>query len=613
MENNLKENDNLRLKSIAELLDGKHRFIIPSYQRGYRWERKQVEDLLKDIWDFARNDENKKTDFYCLQPVVVKRDDEGWIVIDGQQRLTTLLLLLNFIKNDSRTPFVKKADIYGIEYRTRKDLDFTNPDKSADIDSYHVFNNKEIIKEWFEDRIDEIDYAALERVLFNKSPDVPKVKIIWYITESDKEIDSIKTFNNLNRGKIKLTNAELIKALFILKSQEIINGKSVEKLNVNAFSYEWNEIENRLHDDKFWHFLANKDYTPATRIDIIFDFLTRRPKKSDEDFSYRLFQQLYDGTDNGFWDKKGVSNFTEAWLKVKEVYHTFLYWYEDSYTYHYIGFLIYFGESLNTIYDKCKGKAKSEVKDVLRALISEKYLNFHKNEIDDFSYSENHYSCKKILTFFNIETIVQQQQELGNKIGNIDSHSYYKFPFYLFKQYNWDIEHVSSQKDNPLKNVKDKKIWLGYIPSISHKHNEWKDIQGDAATLLKKLEDKGKDEKNEFDVLYNRIINIIEKDNKSITKDTIDNLTLLDESTNRGYGNALFQTKRATIIKNDKEGVFIPVCTKNLFLKYYTSDDMDQSQWKNNWEDNDRANYLKAIHNVIDDLLIKTNNESNAK
>ena len=61
------ENLNFRLKPISRLLDGAYHFYIPSYQRGYRWNDRQVKDLLKDIWDFARNDDKRKTDFYCLQ------------------------------------------------------------------------------------------------------------------------------------------------------------------------------------------------------------------------------------------------------------------------------------------------------------------------------------------------------------------------------------------------------------------------------------------------------------------------------------------------------------------------------------------------------------------
>lgn len=66
------------------------KFIIPSYQRGYRWGESEVTRLLDDI--YANGEKN-----YCLQPVVVKRDEkERFELIDGQQRLTTLFILFRF-------------------------------------------------------------------------------------------------------------------------------------------------------------------------------------------------------------------------------------------------------------------------------------------------------------------------------------------------------------------------------------------------------------------------------------------------------------------------------------------------------------------------------------
>ena len=93
-------------KPIAELLG--LNFFIPSYQRGYRWTERQVEDLLDDINAFTPvpiEKYNSKT-WYCLQPIVVKECDEEtkaknklegiWYeVIDGQQRLTTIFLQLH--------------------------------------------------------------------------------------------------------------------------------------------------------------------------------------------------------------------------------------------------------------------------------------------------------------------------------------------------------------------------------------------------------------------------------------------------------------------------------------------------------------------------------------
>lgn len=96
----------IELKSVSELIGMK--FFIPSYQRGYRWTEQQVKDLLNDIWEFSKK-KKQEYEFYCLQPLVVKRKNEdvlnsikaatsieevetllkgSWEVIDGQQRLT---------------------------------------------------------------------------------------------------------------------------------------------------------------------------------------------------------------------------------------------------------------------------------------------------------------------------------------------------------------------------------------------------------------------------------------------------------------------------------------------------------------------------------------------
>lgn len=612
-----KGNPNFRLKAVAELLDGNHHFFIPSFQRGYRWDKKQVEDLLKDIWDFAKDDQHKKSDFYCLQPIVVKKKSESnvdWIVIDGQQRLTTLFLLLEYIMNGSRAPFVMSSIMYDIKYDTRKELDFTNPNKILDIDSFHVFQAKSIIEKWFSDRINEIDPSALEKVLFNKSKEVPQVKVIWYVTDNENDIESIKIFNNLNKGKISLTNAELIKALFILKAGD----EEDEKLNINEFAFEWNQMENALHNDTFWYFLANKEYHPATRIDIIFDFLTGKSDKDDSDFSYRKFQNLYDNTKDSLWADKKVNTFTDAWKNVKEVFHTFVYWFEDSTLYHYIGYLIYWGIPLGEIFDSCKGKSKTLVVKEIQNLIKDKIFKNIK-DIDDLIYPDDKQQCHKVLLFFNIETCVKQQININMKISESyerDSETYYKFPFDLCKLYDWDIEHVGSQTENPLKKIKEKIIWLTFIENIfiTNKElediNKWKALKKESKKLRNSLINIQKDEKNVFDKLYKDILAYIqpefgEKGEKNNGNDSLGNLVLLDEGTNRGYRNALFPSKRQIIIEKDKDGIFIPVCTKNLFLKYYTREEENPTYLKINWTKDDRSLYLQAIHETIDFILPK--------
>ena len=76
--------------SIQEILDDI--FYIPSYQRGYRWSIQQVKELLEDIEEFCEKGSNG---IYCIQPLVVNHNNEKWNVVDGQQRLTTISILLS--------------------------------------------------------------------------------------------------------------------------------------------------------------------------------------------------------------------------------------------------------------------------------------------------------------------------------------------------------------------------------------------------------------------------------------------------------------------------------------------------------------------------------------
>lgn len=94
MESNIIENGFIPVKDLEN-----KKFLIPSYQRGYRWDN-EVNALLDDIRDFT-NYKKSDNDFYSLQPIVVKKDENKYIVIDGQQRLTTIFLIIKYIENKS--------------------------------------------------------------------------------------------------------------------------------------------------------------------------------------------------------------------------------------------------------------------------------------------------------------------------------------------------------------------------------------------------------------------------------------------------------------------------------------------------------------------------------
>ena len=208
------ENTTIKLMTVNEL--SLFSFYIPSYQRGYRWTVLEVEDLLNDINEFKPkeiNDSGEKT-WYCLQPIVVKQRSElEYEVIDGQQRLTTLYLILHYLNQD----FVesRRDKIFTIDYETRETSKefLQHPEKEDDsnIDYFYIHKAYLTIHNWFQKQLEDVNYDQNDF----RSKLKFYTRVIWYETE---ESVSTQVFTRLNIGKISLTNAELIKALFLNSS-----------------------------------------------------------------------------------------------------------------------------------------------------------------------------------------------------------------------------------------------------------------------------------------------------------------------------------------------------------------------------------------------------------
>ncbi len=184
---------NLETKLIGNI---KGNFIVPAYQRGYRW-KEEVKMLLDDINEIPDGAK------YCLQPIVVKKlQDDKYELIDGQQRLTTLFLIWSYI----RTFRPKLTQKYSIEYEIREkskdflnNIDFDNPNKDSDnIDEYFINEAVMTIKQWFDATLDADNAASLMADKLNN-----KVNVIWY--EIDDSEDARLLFTRLNIGKIPLT------------------------------------------------------------------------------------------------------------------------------------------------------------------------------------------------------------------------------------------------------------------------------------------------------------------------------------------------------------------------------------------------------------------------
>lgn len=587
--------DTLRPKAVAEFLDGNHRFLIPSFQRGYRWGDKQVRDLLDDMLSFVRA---KAAVSYFLQPVVVRNLEDGvWEVLDGQQRLTTMLLVLKNL-----IPYLspKKAErvmnrLYVITYAARKNLDLDRLDPQNDIDSYHLHKANNLIRDWMA-HVSENYGAAFDRfagALFDSDSD-QKVQFIWYVVpsfdktvvaESDERVEAIKVFNRLNKGKIGLTSSELIKALFILACKKTEERWESESLKISMI---WGAMECRFSDDGFWCFISDKSADPLTRMDLLFDFVSGA--KPGTDGSYRWFQQRFDDDDDG-------GAFLELWNRVKSIFDMLVHWYEDTNIYNYVGYLVANGKSPSDIHAAIEN-AKKNADDwdeeqtycVLRRMISD--ILKRVADIETVTYEDSD-SVRKILLLFNVD--------LYRTSG-------LRFDFAAYRQENWDIEHVDSQTTNTMQNIDDKIKWLECVSQSlsSESSKDAKELLSESRALIEALTCDRRDSGGGFLAFYGKVSEYYSRgtgfDEDVSDKDSLGNLVLLDSGTNRGYGNAPFLYKRNCIIERDRNGLFVPLGTKNVFLKYYSggaASAMDAVRWHTN----DMMCYKEELHKRLNIYL----------
>lgn len=537
----------IKLRPINSLIG--ERFYVPSYQRGYRWTERQVVDLLDDIWQFST--ERDKDEIYCLQPVIVKDHEGQWELIDGQQRLTTIYIILSYLK--------KKR--FQIEYETRKQsrefLENLNGEiDDTNIDFFHISSAFGFVSDWFQ-KIEESDADHTVEEEFSLALG-KHTQVIWYQVNDD--VDAIDIFTRINIGKIPLTNAELIKALF-LRSNNF--GDNVEEVRLKQLEIagEWDRIEYSLQNDEFWYFLCDGATKYDTRIEFIFDLIAEKNQKHDEFYTFRHFSS----------QNISEANIEEHWKKIRTYFLTFEEWYNDKELYHLIGYLIAIGFKIVQIKKASLSKSKSAFRQYLKDSIRDQI----KCKVSELQYGDPF--VRKVLLLFNIVTLI------NNKQANT------RFQFNRYKLENWDIEHIHSVQSEMPETKSHQIEWLKEV----EKFTEDEDFKKRIAEVLK-------NEKQIDEATFRKLFqDIISKYGEDVEVNDISNLTLLDAKTNRGYKNAIFPIKRNIILERDREGTFIPLCTKNVFLKYYSNDLSKMSIWGKE----DRTRYKESIETVLQNII----------
>lgn len=545
--------------------DIKGKFYVPSYQRGYRWGKEEVTRLLDDVLQNGKNN-------YCLQPVVVRKRADSYELIDGQQRLTTLYLIYYYMKQVN--PIFCNDPAFSIIFETRdksaeflKNVDLSRRDEN--IDFWFIANAYETIKAWFEADMQIRVMHILE--YFRED-----VKVIWYEVGEDE--DAISLFTRLNIGRIPLTSAELVKAMFL--SQD--TAEKVTREKQEEISLQWDNMEKELHNNAMWYFLTNRTGVRyQTRIDLVLDLIAgKKPGNRETYYTFFELDRL-----------RSEKSLDDLWMKIQQTFLTLKDWFEDHELYHKIGYLIASDtKHLYEIYELADGQTKDSFRDSLDLYIRESVAIDGDYASLSYEKSQDYKKISRLLLLFNVESVRQNGE--GTQW----------FPFEKLKyskdsNVTWSLEHIHAQQSEGLRTQGMWKEWLRlHLRSV-------KDLPRDTAELVDMMQaaiNKEKLERTEFDSLQQQVQALLSAKGGVDYLHTISNLALLNTADNAALNNSTFDVKRNEIIEMDKKGQFIPFCTKMVFLKYYTPSADNQLHF---WGQADREAYIKAINRVLEDYL----------
>lgn len=548
-QNTTSETGEMPLKNVRDLLG--ENYYIPNYQRGYRWGKDEVTKLLDDIWDFASQG---KSEFYCLQPLIIlpqkpsDAEETVWYeVLDGQQRLTTLNLIVHYIKE--HFPGNEKYPEMHLHYQTRPE--------SSKIDFWHIKRAYACIHSWF------IKKAEDDRIKDNTFQEVflDQVKVIWY--EIDRGEDPIKVFERNNIGKIPLADVELIKA-FILKGDNRADSNLLRRQL--EIAREWDEIEQGLRNPNLWAFIFGNKPMPDICIGQLFVVVLGLEEEKKP--------KVYDLVERELEKEEGYLE--DLWRDVKDLYSMIVDWYHDHKTYHYIGYLTQMGVKVQSICALIsEDDTKAQFINKLRSKISEGEIRkLHYSQEDGFykkskeEKSKELYGGKEVrslLLLYNIELCLRE--------GSTERFPFETLQFGGEKRIIWDIEHIDSQTPREMQSKKEQNQWLEATREALRS-----EIDQELGDRIRDYIAQESNQQENFEELRERLQDLAGEKEDSYSQ-SIGNLALLDAGTNRSYGNSLFINKRAELQKREQQGQFIPQGTKIAFMKYFSGSRPTLDKW----------------------------------
>lgn len=639
--------ENLRSLTISKLMFGENDksfcFIIPSYQRGYRWDKKQIVKLLDDLLEFQQaKDSGNATvgEFYCLQPIVVKQltaedlakrmgsnypysEDKMYIeVVDGQQRLTTIYIFLKYLQRsswmfelvyerDNVCGFKRKALLESLTEEL--DPDILHP---STADEHYIKDAFQTVKGWFKEKERALGMPLLKNYFVLTLTE--KTQVIWYELPNDPSTDCYAVFKNINNGKIPLTDAELVKAMLLNRkffSPNLEDNKTNDKIiqqEQERYARLWDEIQRNLSDEELWSFITgNYPFKLSTRIDYLFMIAVAQqdPNYKSEGLNgnqtddYGLFSYYEKQLDIRKTIEEKKQYIQEVFDRIRIIYRTIEDWHKNYQYHNYIGYLLtYKGKDGNKKVTKIveyinayETMTRREFIQYLKNLIKEDFDDYTLNSL---SYDEQKHrkTIEKLLMLFNIMELNTIEQKFDFSIG----HS------------GWSIEHIKAQHSEFAKEA-DRVTYLDNeykrIEKIENTFGaDYTSLKAEIQAVIGVLTPKTPASEHLFTQIAEKIDKIID-DFDGTEMHTFGNLALLGLVDNAQFNNSPFYEKRQILLTwmaDPKKN--IPYSTHKAFFKMYSPQEfaLNFTSWK-------KADY-KALREkqalLLKDFIRETENET---
>jgi hypothetical protein len=550
----------LTTKAVSEL--STERFFIPSYQRGYRWESEQVTALLGDLAEHERR--ALQGQFYCLQPLVVFKNNkrDTWDVVDGQQRLTTLFLILRELEGGV-APF-------HIQYeRHPTDLDSLSKEAAvlnsseASPDLHFIRAAIKVIQDWRGKNC----FAGTSL----RGGGGACAKFIWHCVDNHEE--AMRSFARLNGGKIKLKDAELIRAALLVRREDRSDADR------QRIALRWDDMERRLQEPEFWAFLSKEEKIPDCRIEWLLRLTAPEEKTAKGASEHAVFEWFLAKIEN--------RNPSQVWEEVESCFSSLEEWFEDNKLFHLVGFLTQQKPDVRWLLASAKEFRKKDFRLYLKREIRDKVFGNLasgadiSSQLEKLTYGDPQ-TVQKVLLLFNLAALDADQT------GTV------RFSFHAYQKQDWDIEHIHASASRPPESKPEFRGAFQSLLDYFERRNRQQEVKN-IETILSQLEQL----ENEY--LSGRYMEFCKEFKQGAELSEADlnglwNLTLLDAKTNRGYGNSPFTIKRDWILGLGQSERYILPCTRNVFTKAYSLVPVNLLQWM----PKDAHDYRTAITHTLD-------------